>query len=91
MSRCQNDPALLAGSDAGCCAAKVAAGAQAHFNEDQHLAITADQVNLATPDAEISFYDAYTVAFEILRCERFCFAAACGGGIVGLCLHARKK
>jgi hypothetical protein len=26
-----------------------------------------------------------------LRRECFCFAAACGGGIVGLCLHARKK
>ena len=91
MLRRQNDPALFAGGDAGRCATKIAAAAQPDFNEDQYLAVTADQVNLATPDAEITRYDACTVAFEILRRQCFCFAAARGGGIVGLCLHARKK
>ena len=90
MLRRKDDAPALGGGDAGCGAAEVAAAAQAHLDEDQRPASAADQVDLATTDAEIALDDAQAVAFQ-MACRPFLgFAAARRGGIVGLCLHGRK-
>ena len=86
----EDDAPALACGDAGRGAAEIAAAAQAHLDENQGLAVAADEVDLAAADAEIALHDALTATFQILRRPRLSFAAACRGGIVGFCLHARK-
>src|SRR5574343_1081577 len=50
MLRGEHDAPALGGSDAGPGATKVTAAALAHLDEDQCLAVPADQVDLAAPD-----------------------------------------
>ena len=54
MLRCKNDTAPLCHGNARPGTTKVAAAAQADFNENQRLAITADEVDLATANPEIA-------------------------------------
>jgi len=90
MLRRKDDAPALGGGDAGCGAAEVAAAAQADLDEDQRPAIAADQVDLATTDAEIALDDAQAAAFQMVCRPLLGFAAARRGGIVGPCLHGRK-
>ncbi len=87
----QDDAPLLAGGDARARAAEIAPAALAHFDEDQGLAVAADQIDLATAHAKIALHDACTAAFQISCRPVFGFAPASGGGIVGLCLHAKTN
>lgn len=86
----EDDAAALGRRDAGSGAAKVAATAQAHLDEDQGFPIAADEVDFAAAYTKIAFHDPLTAALKIERSRRFGFAPARRGGIVGLCPHARK-
>src|SRR5664279_2733232 len=52
----EDDPAALAGRDARSGATEIAAAALADFDENQHLAIAANEVDLAAADSEIPRY-----------------------------------
>lgn len=83
----QHNAAALAGGDARPGAAEVAATSLADFNKNQCLAVAANQVDLAATDSKIARNYLLTAGFQITRRPLFGFAAARGGGIVGLCLH----
>ncbi len=85
----EDDAPLLGRRDAGRRAAEIAAAAQAHLDENQCLAVAADQVDLATAHPEITHHDAQAVALQMACRPVFGFAAAGGGGIVGFCSHAQ--
>ncbi len=86
----EDDAPALGRRDARPGAAEVAAAALADFDENQRLAVAADQVDLAAANSEITQNNALTVAFEVFRSPIFGFAAARRGGIVALCLHTEK-
>ena len=85
----KDDAPLLARRDAGRRAAEIAAAALAHLDENQPLAVAADQVDLAAAHPEIARHDAQALALQMARRPVFGFAAAGGGGIVGFCSHAQ--
>ena len=85
----EDDAPLLARRDAGRRAAEIAAAALAHLDENQPLAVAADQVDLAAAHPEIARHDAQALALQMARRPVFGFAAAGGGGIVGFCSHAQ--
>ncbi len=90
MPRGENDATALGGGDAGASAAKVIAAAQADFDKNQRLAIAANQVNFTAAHQKITLQNALTVTLQIACRQRFSFAPARGGGIVGFYLHAKK-
>ena len=85
----EDDAPLLGRRDAGRRAAEIAAAALAHLDENQPLAVAADQVDLAAAHPEIARHDAQALALQMARRPVFGFAAAGGGGIVGFCSHAQ--
>ena len=85
----EDDAPLLARRDAGRRPAEIAPAALADLDEDQYLAVAADQVDLAAAHPEIARHDAQAMAPQMVSRPVFGFAAAGGGGIVGFCSHAQ--
>src|SRR6185369_10935585 len=87
----EHDAPPLVRRDARCGATEIGAAALPDLDEDQGLAVAANQVDLAAADAEIALDQAQAAAFEMTCRQRLGFAAARGGGIVGLCSPHQKN
>ena len=78
----KDDSALLLDGDAGRSTPEMAVSALANLDENQGLAVTAHQIDLAAAAAVVARDDAQALAFEVARRGLFGLASACARGIV---------